>query len=104
MVFTGMLIGIFSGGIRGKLLALQKNNPQIVEYGHTVILGFRYGEYALLEQLIKAAGRTRRSIIVAEKFERTDMEDAVRQNVQVPKNVRLTFIKADITNPNNLEC
>ncbi|MBQ3931589.1 MAG: hypothetical protein II725_04850 [Firmicutes bacterium] len=104
MIFTGMLIGIFSGGIRGKLIALQKDNPQIVEHGHTVILGFRYGEYALLEQLIKASGRRRRTIVVAEKLERTDMEDAVRQNIKVPKNVRLTFIKADITNPNSLEC
>ena len=104
MVFTGMLIGIFSGGIRGKLLALQKNNPQIVDQGHIVILGFRYGEYALLEQLINASGRYRRTIVVAENYERTDMEDAVRQNINVPKNVRLTFIKADITNPNALEC
>ena len=104
MVFTGMLIGIFSGGIRGKLIALQKNNPQIVERGHTVVLGFRFGEYALLEQLIKAAGRSRRTIVVADRFERTDMEDAVRQNIKVPRNVRLTFIKADVTNPNELEC
>ena len=104
MIFTGMLIGIFSGGIRGKLIALQKDNPQIVEHGHTVILGFRYGEYALLEQLVKSSGHRKRTIVVAEKLERTDMEDAVRQNVKVPKNVRLTFIKADITNPKALEC
>ena len=104
MVFTGMLIGIFSGGIRGKLIALQKNNPQIVERGHAVILGFRFGEYALLEQLIKASGKRRRTIVVADDHERTDMEDAVRQNIKVPRNVRLTFIKADITNPNALEC
>ena len=75
-----------------------------MEHGHTVVLGFRFGEYALLEQLIKAAGKSRRTIVVADKFERTDMEDAVRQNIKVPKNVRLTFIKADITNPNALEC
>nr|MBQ6242130.1 hypothetical protein [Lachnospiraceae bacterium] len=104
MIFTGMLIGIFSSTIRGKLVDLQKNNPKIVTHDHVVVLGFRYGEYALLEQLIQAAGRSKRTIVVAEKLERTDMEQAVRLNVKVPRRIHLTFIKADITNPHDLEC
>ena len=104
MIFTGMLIGIFSSTIRGKLVDLQKNNPKIVAHGHVVVLGFRFGEYALLEQLIQAAGKSRRTIVVAEKLERTDMEQAVRLNVRVPRRIHLTFIKADITNPHDLEC
>ena len=31
MVFTGMLIGIFSSTIRGRIIALQEENPEIIE-------------------------------------------------------------------------
>ena len=104
MVFTGMLIGIFSSTIRGKLLALQKENSPVLEKNHRVILGFRYGEYVLLEQMIAAAGKEKRTIVIAENLERTDMELAVRENVKVPRNIRLLFRNVDITNPRSLEC
>ena len=104
MIFTGMLIGIFSSTMRGKVLALQKNNPQIMEKGHIVVLGFRFGEYALIEQLITAAWDDKRTIVIAAPYERTDMEDAVRVNLQIPKNVSLIFINADPTNPKTLAC
>lgn len=104
MVFTGMLIGIFSSSIRGRLLALQKENSPVLEKGHTVILGFRIGEYALLEQMILAAGKEKRTIVVADKYERADMEQAVRENVRIPRNVRLLFRKADVTSPAALAC
>ena len=104
MVFTGMLIGIFSSSIRGRLLALQKENSPVLEKGHTVILGFRPGEYALLEQMVLAAGKEKRTLVIADQIERVDMEQAVRENVKVPKNVRLIFRKAEITSPAALAC
>lgn len=104
MVFTGMLIGIFSSAMRGKVIALQEDNPEIIEKGHTVILGFRIGEYALLNELIKSTEGARRTIVVVEDMKRQDMEQAIRKNVNVPRNIRLTSIKADTTSPNALAC
>lgn len=104
MVFTGMLIGIFSSAMRGKIIALQEDNPEIVEKGHTVILGFRIGEYALLNELIKSTEGERRTIVIVEDMKRQDIEQAIRKNVEVPKNIRLTSIKADTTSPNALAC
>lgn len=104
MIFTGMLIGIFSSTIRGKLLALQKENSPVLEKGHHLILGFHYGEYALLQQMVQAAGKKKRTIVIADKYERVDMEQAVRENVKVPRNVRIIFRKADVTNPNAIAC
>ena len=65
MIFTGMLIGLFSSTMRGKLIALQQDNPEIIETGHTVILGFRIGEYALLKEIIAAAENEKKTIVIA---------------------------------------
>ncbi len=104
MIFTGMLIGIFSTTIRGRIIALQKENPEIIEENHTVILGFRIGEYALLKEMIEATEDAKRTIILIEDLERQDMEQAIRRNINVPKNIRLTTIKADTTSPTALQC
>lgn len=104
MIFTGMLIGIFSSAMRGKIIALQKDNPDIVEVNHTVVLGFRFGEYALLSEMIKAAEEEKKSIVVVDNYERMDIEQAIKENVDVPRNIRLTVINADTTNANALKC
>ena len=104
MIFTGMLISIFSTAMRGKILALQTENPEILEEGHVVVLGFRTGEYALLGQLMTAAGGKKRTIVVADKMERVDMEQAIRTNLEVPRNIRLVAINANTESAAELEC
>ena len=104
MIFTGMLIGIFSTSMRGKLLELQKENPEILEEGHMVVLGFRRGEYALLAELMEAAHGKKQTIVVAEQMERMEMEKAIRMNVKVPKNISLITINADTESAAALQC
>ncbi|MCR5066867.1 MAG: hypothetical protein K6A14_02265 [Erysipelotrichaceae bacterium] len=104
MVFTGMLIGIFSSAMRGKIVALQQENPEIIEEGHTVILGFRPGEYALLKEMIANAEDEKRTYVIVENMERQEMEQLISKNVNVPKNIRLIPIKADTASPNALKC
>ena len=104
MIFTGMLISIFSTSMRGKILALQTENPEILEQGHVVVLGFRAGEYALLNQLVIAAGKENAAIVVVDKMERVDMEQAIRTNIEVPKNIRLVAINAGTESAAELEC
>ncbi len=104
MIFTGMLIGIFSSTMRGKLLALQKENTLILEKGHVVVLGFKPGEYALIQQLVEAAGKEKRTLVVADDMERMDMEALIRENVEIPKNVSLNLRRVDVTSSKSLEC
>ena len=104
IVFTGMLVGIFSSSMRGKILALQTKNPEIPEEGHVVVLGFRPGEYALLRQLMTAAGGKKRTVVVAEAMERVAMEEAIRTNIKTPKNIRLVAINANTEIAAELEC
>ncbi len=104
MIFTGMLISVFSTSMRGKILALQTENPEILEKDHVVVLGFRTGEYALLHQLMLAARKEKRTLVVADTMGRVDMEQAIRTNIKVPKNIRLVVINADTASAAELEC
>ncbi len=104
MIYTSMLISIFSTSMRGKLLALQTENPHILEKGHVVVLGFRSGEYALLEQIMISVGGEKRTIVVADVMARVEMEQDIRTNVNVPKNIRLVTINASTEITAELEC
>ena len=60
MVFTGMLIGIFSSTIRGRIIALQEENPEIIELYDT-FLGKPGSEkaHAYLHTKYQAKGETK---------------------------------------------
>ncbi|MBQ9545498.1 MAG: hypothetical protein IJV00_10280 [Clostridia bacterium] len=104
LIFSSLLVGIFSTSMRTKVLALQNENPEVIEDSHTVILGFRLGEYALISQMIQAAAGRKRTIVVAENMERQALESAIRSNVKVPKNIRLIAIKAETESAAALKC
>ena len=54
--------------------------------------------------MIAAAKNEKRTIVVVENMDREEMEQAIRKNIQVPKNVRVTVIKGDPTSPKSLVC
>ncbi len=103
VLFTSVLIGIVTSAIEEKIVDLKKGNSKVLESGHTVILGFRDGEYALLEQLILAAAGKPDCVVVAEDMDREEMEQAIRSNLDVPKNFRIICRTADILDPVALE-
>ena len=103
LLVTSVLIGIVSSGIEEKIISLRRGNSMVLESGHTVVLGFYPGEYTLLRQLVLAAGRKPCCIVVADDKERDEMEQAIRDNVEVPKNVRIICRTVDIFDPVTLE-
>ena len=103
VLFTSVLIGIITSAIEEKIDSLKRGNSMVLERDHVVVLGFNPGEYSLLQQLILAAADDDACIVVAEDMDRVEMEDAIRENLDVPKNVRLVCRTADITDPASLE-
>lgn len=103
VLFTSVLIGIVTSAIEEKIIDLKKGNSLVLEEGHTVVLGFREGEYTLLEQLVLAAGGKPDCVVVAEDMERDEMEEAIRGNLDIPKNFRIICRTADIIDPVSLE-
>ena len=103
LLFTSVLIGIITSTIEEKIIELRKGNSRVLETDHIVVLGFYPGEYTLLRQLVLAAGNDPACIVVADDLDREEMEQAVRDNVPHPKNVRIVCRTADITDPADLE-
>ena len=103
LLFTSVLIGIITSAIEVKIENLKKGNSRVLETGHTVVLGFCPGEYTLLNQLILAAAGKPACVVVAGDMEREEMEQAIGENIDVPKNCRIVCRTADITDPASLE-
>lgn len=103
VLFTSVLIGIITSAIEEKIDNLKRGNSLVLEKGHIVVLGFYPGEYALLHQLILAAAGKPACVVLAEDMEREEMEQSIRENLDVPKNFRIVCRTADITDPASLE-
>ena len=103
VLFTSVLIGIITSAIEEKIIELKRGNSQVLESGHTVILGFYPGEYTLLRQLVLAAAGRDACVVIAEDMEREEMEQNIQENVDCPKSFRIICRSADITDPAALE-
>ncbi|MBR3554481.1 MAG: hypothetical protein IKN89_01085 [Oscillospiraceae bacterium] len=103
VLFTSVLIGIITSAIEEKIIEMKRGNSQVLESGHTVILGFYPGEYTLLRQLVLAAAGKDACVVVADDMEREEMEQNIAENVECPRNFRIVCRSADITDPASLE-
>jgi voltage-gated potassium channel Kch len=103
VLFTSVLIGIITSAIEEKIIEMRRGNSQVLESGHTVILGFYPGEYTLLRQLVLAAAGKDACVVVADDMEREEMEQSIEENVESPRNFRIVCRSADITDPAALE-
>ena len=103
VLFTSVLIGIFTTAIEEKIEDLKRGNSLVLENGHTVILGFYPGEYTLIQQLILSAAGRPACIVIAEDMDRENMEHDIEDNLDVPRNFRIVCRTADITDPSSIE-
>ena len=103
VLFTSVLIGVFSSAIEAKIDDLKRGNSLVLEQDHLVVLGFYPGEFTLLNQLILAAAGKPGCIVIASELEREEMEHEIKENLDVPKNFRIVCRTADITDPASLE-
>ncbi|MBR5739651.1 MAG: hypothetical protein IKY02_06640, partial [Lachnospiraceae bacterium] len=103
VLFTSVLIGIITSAIEEKIDSLKRGNSRVLERNHIVVLGFYPGEYTLLNQLVLAAAGDPACVVVAEDMDRAEMEDAIGENLDLPKNFRIVCRTVDITDPASLE-
>ena len=89
LLFTSILIGIITSAVEEKVSGLKDGNSLVLESGHIVVLGFTPGEYTLLKQLAQAAGGEKTCIVVVGSLPRSEMQAYIRDNVRLPKNVRV---------------
>lgn len=104
LLFTSFVIGVVTSYVEERLSSLRKGNSVVLEEGHLVVLGFDASDYTLISQLIYAAGEEERCILVAADMDKEEMEQAIRDNLEIPRNVHLICRSADITNTFSLKC
>lgn len=103
VLFTSVLIGIITSAIEEKIDNLKRGNSMVLEKDHIIVLGFSPGEYTLIRQLILAASGKPVRIVVAEDTDREEIEQNIKENLEIPKNVRIICRTVDITDPASLE-
>lgn len=103
LLVTSVLIGIVASAIEEKIIGLRKGNSLVIENGHTVVIGFYVGEYTLLRQLVLAAGSVPTTIVIGSELERDELEQQIKDNIDVPKNVRIICRTVDVYDPASIE-
>ena len=103
LLFTSVLIGIITSVIEEKIIELKRGNSRVLEEGHIVVLGFKSGEYSLLSELILAAAGEKACVVLAEDMDREELEQELRENLEIPKNFKLLCRTVDITDPASIE-
>ena len=103
ILLTSVFIGIITSAIEEKIMQLRKGQSFVLENDHTVVLGFYPGEYELLNQLILAASKRESRIVVVGDMEKDEMEDLIRENLDVPSNVKIICRSLDMCDSVSLE-
>lgn len=84
------LIGILNNGLSDKLAELRKGRSRVLERDFVLILGWSQQVFPVITQLIEAGvGRRRTTIVVMADRDRVEMEDAIRERVQLPRRVQV---------------
>ncbi len=103
LLLTSILIGIISSAIEEKVNSLKRGTSNVLESGHIVVLGFYPGEYTLLRELVLAAGNESACIVVVSDTEQEEVEQSIRENIDIPRNVRLICRTVDMFDAVSLE-
>lgn len=103
LLFTSVLIGIITSVIEEKIIELKRGNSRVLEEDHIVVLGFTPGEYTLLNELILAAEGKPECVVLAADIDREELEQELKENLEVPKNFKLLCRTVDVTDPASIE-
>ncbi|MBQ7993053.1 MAG: hypothetical protein IJ252_08480 [Solobacterium sp.] len=90
MFITSFLIGTISNGIKEKVTQLQRGKSQVIEEGHTVIVGFDDNVTDIIEELVYANENQKdAAVVILADHDKTDMEDTIRDALGSTGNLRI---------------
>ena len=94
------LIGLIASGIERRVDELRKGRSEVIEQGHTLILGWSDKVFPVIAELVLAhRGRRDSVIVVLADQDKIVMEDAVRARVRRLGRTRLVCRRGDPANP-----
>ncbi|MFJ9680473.1 potassium transporter TrkA [Streptomyces sp. NPDC101194] len=76
------LIGVLTTGLNQKLQELRKGHSQLIERGHTIVLGWSDQVFTVISELVEANQSERRScVVILADRDKVSMEDAIRARI-----------------------
>ncbi|MFB6717641.1 potassium transporter TrkA [Streptomyces sp. NPDC056237] len=76
------LIGVLTTGLNQKLQELRKGQSQLIERGHTIVLGWSDQVFTVISELVEANQSERRScVVILADRDKVSMEDAIRARI-----------------------
>ena len=98
------LIGVLNNGIEDQMARLRKGRSRVLESNHTLILGWSAQIFTILNELITANENqpNARIVILADK-DKVEMEDEIKERVEVKGKTRIICRNGSPIDPNDLE-
>jgi voltage-gated potassium channel Kch len=98
------LIGVLNNAIESQMEQLRKGRSHVLETNHTVVLGWSAQAFTILNELMVANENqpNARIVVMADK-DKVEIEDEIRERVQVKGKTRIICRNGSPIDPNDLE-
>ena len=98
------LIGVLNNAIESQMERLRKGRSLVLETNHTLVLGWSAQIFTILNELMTANENqpNARIVVLADK-DKVDMEDEIRERVEVRGKTRIICRNGSPIDPNDLE-
>ncbi|HEX9330733.1 MAG TPA: NAD-binding protein [Anaerolineales bacterium] len=98
------LIGVLSNGIEAQMDRLRKGRSKVLESNHTLVLGWSPQVFTILNELMIAnENQNKARIVVLADKDKVEMEDEIRERVEVKGKTRIICRSGSPIDPNDLE-
>ncbi|HAQ56683.1 MAG TPA: hypothetical protein DCR44_04725 [Acholeplasmatales bacterium] len=101
---TSMLISVLSSGFQQKLENMQKGTSQVIEKGHTLLLGWNDNIPVIVSEIITANENVKRPVIVIlSETDTLTVQDGLKAMMKDFKNTKVIVRRGEIHLKDNLE-
>jgi len=98
------LIGVLNNAIESQMERLRKGRSQVLENNHTLVLGWSAQIFTVLSELMMAnENQNRARIVVMADKDKVEMEDEIRERIEVRGKTRIICRSGSPIDPNDLE-
>jgi voltage-gated potassium channel Kch len=103
VLIGGSLIGLIVAAVDSKVEQLRRGRSEVVERGHTLILGWSPRVFTLISEVVEANKNQRGArIVILASEEKPVMEDAIRDRVGDTRTTRIVCRTGDPSSPHDL--
>jgi voltage-gated potassium channel Kch len=98
------LIGVLNNGLEEQMDRLRKGRSQVLESNHTLILGWSPQIFTILNELMTAnENQSKARIVVLADKDKVEMEDEIRERVEVKGKTRIICRNGSPIDPTDIE-